>query len=412
MVADSAAPTHRSQPTVILAGCGYGAIESLRALQGLAKVIAINPYPYIVNSGMTTRLLSGRFSEEMVKIPLLDHIQAHGAEYLQGQVTHIQPRHSCLCVDLEGHSLTLRYDLLLINVGRQVATHGIPGVEFAHTVRPMQNLIQARQQVIRCWQRAQTGDRTPGLLTFVVVGGGFSGVELVGELYDLCRELSRQTGIPLARARLILVARSRPAQEISPQFSDRVNQSLRRNGIEILTPAEVTALSHEFVSVRPRTGSESFMIPCLTCLWAAGLQVPPWLSHCGLPTAADGSLQVDQTLRVKDSPNILAMGDCATFVRSGSEATPPEPLPKIGVYAVRAGPAVAENLARWIQDQPLRPFQPQSTVFISVTVGNRVAVMQKGRWVWRGWIATFLKNLFDWLYMRQLKPVRWQDFFY
>ena len=400
-----------TRPTVILAGCGYGAIESLRQLQGLAQVIAINPYPYIVNSGMSTRLLSGQFSEEMVKIPLLDHIQAAGAEYLQGRVTRIQPQQNGLCVEMEGRSLTLRYDLLLVNVGREVATHNVPGVEQAFQVRPMQNLIAAREQVKHCWRQAQAGDRTPGLLNFIIAGGGFSGVELVGELYDLCQQLSRETGIPLGKARLILVARRQPATEISPRFSQLVNQSLQDNGIEILTPAEVVAIAPDSISVRSGSAAEPTLIPCLTCLWAAGLQVPPWLSQCGLPTAADGSLQVDQTFRVEGTRNILAMGDCATFLRPTSEDLP-QPLPKIGVYAVRAGPVAAENLARWVQGQPLRSFQPQASVFISVTVGNRVAVMQKGGFVWRGWIATFLKNLFDWLYMRKLKPVRWRDFFY
>jgi NADH dehydrogenase FAD-containing subunit len=72
----------------------------------------------------------------------------------------------------------------------------------------------------------------------------------------------------------------------------------------------------------------------------------------------------------------------------------------------------AQNLLRLIRGQPLIPYRPQATVFVCVTVGNRVAVAEKGGLVWRGYAATVLKNFFDWLYMRKLKPLRWQEFFY
>jgi NADH dehydrogenase FAD-containing subunit len=389
-----------SLPTVILAGCGYGAIDALRALKGQARVIAINPYPYSVNSGMSTRLLSGRFSLELVRIPLLEHIQANGAQFLPGRVTHIQPEARTLTLESEAGIQTLAYDYLLVNVGRELRP--IDGIQHAFTIRPAEQLVAAQTWIRQCWQRAAQGDRTPGLLTFVVAGGGCTGTELMGELYDLCREMSAETGIPLAQARLILIHRQAHLVEgFSEPFRRAVEREIRHLGVEIWAGCQVKAFGPEHVWL-----SDGTELMAQTRLWAGGFQAPAWLSTCGLPTGPTGALLVDKYLRVQGSEHILAVGDCADFVW-GSRL-----LPKIGVYAVRQGPIAAQNLLRLIRGQPLIPYRPQATVFVCVTVGNRVAVAEKGRLVWRGYSATVLKNFFDWLYMRKLKPLRWQEFFY
>jgi NADH dehydrogenase len=218
-----------SLPTVILAGCGYGAIDALRALKGQARVIAINPYPYSVNSGMSTRLLSGRFSLELVRIPLLEHIQANGAQFLPGRVTHIQPEARTLTLESEAGIQTLAYDYLLVNVGRELRP--IDGIQHAFTIRPAEQLVAAQTWIRQCWQRAAQGDPTPGLLTFVVAGGGCTGTELMGELYDLCREMSAETGIPLAQARLILIHRQAHLVEgFSEPFRRAVEREIRHLG--------------------------------------------------------------------------------------------------------------------------------------------------------------------------------------
>jgi NADH dehydrogenase FAD-containing subunit len=401
-----------SLATVILAGCGYGAIPVMRALRGKARVIAINPYPDQINSGMTTRLLSGRFSPELVKIPLGAHCTANQAEFIQGRVTQLLPQQHCLTVETQQQILTLTYDALLLNVGRQIRRSGIDGLEHAFTSRPMEQLIGARHHIQTCWQKAQQDPDDVGLLTFVVAGGGATGVELMGELYTLCADLSQTTQIPLTRARLILMNRSSQlVPEGSPRFRHLVLQSLQKLGIEILLEAEMLQIRPG--TVRLRHHQTELDISCQTTLWAGGLEVPPWLAASGLPVNTDGSVIVEPTLQVQGYPDILALGDCASFpLQSLDPAGKPESLPKLGVYSVRAAPVAAQNLVRWLEQRPLHPFRPQSSVFISVTVGPRVAVMQKGWFVARGSFATLLKNLFDWIYMRQYKSVRWQDFFY
>ncbi|MEN9203718.1 MAG: FAD-dependent oxidoreductase [Thermostichus sp. DG_1_6_bins_120] len=395
-----------SLPTVILAGCGYGAIEALRTLKGQAGVIAINPYPYIVNSGMSTRLLSGRFSLDLVRIPLLEHIQANRAEYVQGRVTQIQPQAQTLTVQTERGLQRLVYNYLLVNVGRELRP--IEGIQHAFTIRPAEQLLAAYSWIQKCWRRAAQGDPTPGLLTFVVVGGGCTGTELMGELYDLCQQMSRETGIPLTQARFVLINRNRSlAAGIAPEgdnrFSRSIEAAIRRLGVEIWSECQVKALGPEQVWL-----ADGRELVAQTRLWAGGLQAPQWLSEVGLPLGSSGGLLVDEYLRVKGSEQILAMGDCADFIWG----SPARLLPKIGVYAVRQAPIAAQNLLRLIRGQPLIPYRPQATAFVCVTVGNRIAVAKKGPWIGRGYLATVLKNLFDWLYMRRLKPVRWQEFFY
>lgn len=398
-----------SLSTVILAGCGYGSIPSLRALRGQANVIAINPYPYLVNSGMTPRLLSGRFTLDLVKIPLLPHIQANQARYLEGRVVQVLPPKKQVVVQVETEKDTseirLDYDILLLNVGRQVEKKGISGLEYAFTVRPIEQLLAARQWIQQCWQRAKAGDGSEGLLTVCVIGGGLTGVELIGELYDLCQGLSQETGIPFSQCRLILLSRGDLAAGMSKPFAELIRQALEIHSIECISGATVVELTQPSVSFWQN--EQLVTLPTMTKLWAGGLKVGSWLRESGLSVAEDGSVPVDPHFRVEGQDSIFAMGDCAYFqTKSG------DPLPRFGVYAVRSGPVVAQNLLNTLQKYPLKVFRPQTSVFISVTVGNRIGICQKGNWIHRGYLATVLKNIFDWLYMKQVKPVRWQDFFY
>ncbi|MDX2272235.1 MAG: FAD-dependent oxidoreductase [Cyanobacteriota bacterium] len=398
-----------SLPTVVLAGCGYGAIATMEALADQAHLIAINPYPYLVNSGMTTRLLSGRFSADLVRIPMQGHFSRYGVRFLAGQVIQIDPYQQTVTLQQEGGRQTLIYDRLLLNMGRRVVS-SVGEFAGAFRVRPMEALLAAHQHICRCWQQAAAGDATPGLLTFVVVGGGCTGVELMGELVDLCRDLSQATGIPFAQARLLLVSRSAHlAEGISERFSRLVEGSLRQQGVEILLHTSVEGILPDQV------GLKTHSIPCRTTLWAGGLTASPVLAESGLPLGSQGGVQVDPTFQVVGFPTIFAMGDCADFLLAQPIAhCPAEPglLPKLGVFAVRAAPVVAHNLRSSLHGQPLASFRPQRSVFISVTVGNRQAVMQKGSLLWRGYGATVLKNWFDWRYMRRYKPVKWQDFMY
>ncbi|WP_218081106.1 NAD(P)/FAD-dependent oxidoreductase [Anthocerotibacter panamensis] len=387
-------------PVVVLAGCGYGAIACMQALKGKAQIIAISPKPYLVNSGMTPRLLSGRFTPDDPQIPLEPYFQQTGTHYLAGRVNSLDP--VARVVTIQGKTQPVSYDYLVLNVGR-VPDLSVPGAqEYAFSVRPVERILALRAWVQDCWQRAAARDDRAGLLTFVVAGGGYTGVELMGELHTLCQALHRTTGIPWSRVRLVLVvAGSEPAPGLNSRFSKFVAAALKRRGIAVWPASRVSRIEPTQIILQTPTGPVT--LPCHTTVWATGLRVEEWLAASGLPTASDGSVLVDRYLRVSKEERILALGDCACF-----EANPA--LPKLGVYAVRAAPIVAQNLVQIMQGGQLTPFQPQGTVFVSVTTGAREAVMHKGWITHQGRVALKLKNLFDYLYMRRHKPVDWRKY--
>ena len=136
-------------------------------------------------------------------------------------------------------------------------------------------------------------------------------------------------------------------------------------------------------------------IPADEILWATRAGAPPWLKGTGLALDADGFVQVDACLRAVGHADVFAAGDVAAFG--------PRDLPKSGVYAVRAGPVLADNIRRTLTGRRLRPFRPQRDALYLVSTGERHAVgtrnglVIEGDWVWR-W-----KDWIDRRFMRRFK---------
>jgi len=230
-------------------------------------------------------------------------------------------------------------------------------------------------------------------LRLVVVGGGLTGVELMGELTALVTQIAPQRPIQ----RILVMKGPQPALGISERFSQLVQSALAKQGVELWPNSIVQAVQAQSIHLQYQ-GQLMELTQTLT-VWAAGLRVENWLTQSGLPTAPDGSVQVDRYLRAE--ARIFAMGDCAYFG---------EGLPRLGVYAVRQAPIIAHNLLAIITGLPLRTFHPQRQAFVSVTTGRDRAVMHNYGFTYYGRGALWGKNLFDYLYMRMYKPVNGQKY--
>src|SRR5262249_38308157 len=147
-------------------------------------------------------------------------------------------------------------------------------------------------------------------------------------------------------------------------------------GIEVVTGAAVTAVEAGRLILAGRAPVEADEI-----LWTTQAAPARWLAQAGLPLEANGFLKVEDTLQVADHHDLFAAGDPLPFA--------PGELPKWGVYAVRAGPVLADNLRRTLTGKSLRPFRPQREALYLVSTGEPYAVgarnglVVEGAWVWR-----------------------------
>ena len=165
---------------------------------------------------------------------------------------------------------------------------------------------------------------------------------------------------------------------------------LAERGITIVTQAPVVRVEAGRLLFDGRASVEADEI-----LWATQAAPAGWLAATGLPLDEEGFLQVDQTLRAIGRDDVFAAGDVISFT--------PRALPKSGVYAVRAGPVLADNLRRTVTGLPLRAFRPQRDALYLVSTGGRRAIGTRngltfgGAWAWR-W-----KDWIDRRFMRKFK---------
>jgi selenide,water dikinase len=250
----------------------------------------------------------------------------------------------------------LAYDFASLDVGSGVAGSELPGVgEHALPVRPIQQLVAGVEQLV-ARARAASG-REPFRL--LVVGAGAGGVELT-----FCFEarLRAETG---EGGRVTLLDRAPGILPgAAPSLARRVLRAAQRRGIRLALGARVESLERggaRLVGGRPLEAD--------AVVWSPGPAAHPFLRESGLPVDARGFVRVRPTFQVEGSDHLFAVGDCASLPG----------MPKAGVYAVRGGPILAENLRRRAAGRPLRAYRPQRDFLSLLNLGDGTAIG-----AWRG----------------------------
>ncbi len=303
-------------------------------------------------------------------------------------------------------TFALGYDVLVIAAGAAVADYGVTGVaEHAYRLAGAEDARAVRRGLLDQFARAGI----PGLdaeeiarrLTFVVCGGGPTGVEVAAEIHDLLeRELRRVQPDLARRARVVLVeAAERILSGFDEALAGYALRHFRREGIEVRLAAAVAAV--EPGGVRLKGGS---FLPAGLVFWAGGNAPVPFVAALGAPLTARGRLRVDEFLRLPGRPGVYALGDCAAV---GEPA-----LPATAQVAQQQGEYLARSLARERAGQPVRPFRFRSAGMLAYVGGGRALadlphVKWSGRAAWLFWRSVYLTKLvspankvgvlFDWM---------------
>lgn len=293
----------------------------------------------------------------------------------------------------EEHAHELEYDQLIIALGSITNFYGLPGLEEqALTMKTLGDAIHLRNRVIATLEEADTecagGD--DGLLTIVVAGGGFAGVETLAAVNDFVRESAHfYPRINHDRIRMVLV-HSGPVilPELGEHLGAYAQRKLAARGIEIVTNTRVTSVTPEAVEL-----SDGRRIASRLMVWTAGTSPHPLLA--ALPCALDrGRIVVDEMLRVKGREGVWALGDCAVVpdLRTG-KAHPPT-----AQHAIREARTVASNIAAMLRGRPLTPFEFR-TIGQLAAIGRRTGVARifgvnfSGFFAWWLWRTIYLSKL-------------------
>ena len=274
--------------------------------------------------------------------PLRD-VLSHTRLRIGAVVARDPARQTITMVDPEGHEHECRYDRLVVAHGSVSRVLPVPGLE-EHAIgfKSLSDAVWLRNQVVQCLEMADAAEdarEREELLTFVVVGGGYAGLEALAEVQDFAADAIDQ--YPSARLhgmRWILVeAMDRVLPEIDLSLAEYAVRELRSRGIDIRLGTTLEELTAH--SVRLATGE---VLPTRTVVWTAGVTAHPSIRHLGLPTDVKGRIVVDEYLRASGEDNVWALGDCAAVPdpRPDVEFSPPT-----SQHAIRQGKTAGRNVA-------------------------------------------------------------------
>ncbi|TNE86355.1 MAG: selenide, water dikinase SelD [Deltaproteobacteria bacterium] len=362
----------RTEPPteVVLVGGGHSHVQVLRMAMmepfAGARLTLIVDDPVAVYSGMVPGVISGQYAQHEVEIDVRPLARKAGARLIIGRAIRVEQGR----VHVEGRP-PVPYDLCSVNVGSTVAGLDTPGVR-AHAVatRPIARLVSRwREEVARL--------RDLGKARIVVVGGGAGGVELA----FCARERLLAEGVEVETTLIHGSSDLLPGRSRGPR--QRVIDAMDARGIAH-RQGRVTAVHADHVEV---DGED---LPADVVFWATGAAPHGLMRDSGYQTDARGFVLVDDDLRV--APGLFAVGDCAVL-RSWRE------IPKAGVYAVREGPVLVDNLRRSLAGRELAAYKPQSDFLALLNLGDDTAIGTKWGRAFEGHLAWRWKDHIDRAFM-------------
>lgn len=361
---------------VVIIGGGFGGLSAALKLKRVpADVTLIDRCNYHLFQPLLYQVATGALSPANIASPLRQILKGHrNTEVLLAEATRIDAANRRVILS-DG---SVDYDTLIISTGATHQYFGHPEwEEFAPGLKTIEDATAMRRRILLAFEaaeREQEPDKRRALLTFVIVGGGPTGVELAGALGEIAKDALRSDfrSIDPSSARIILVeGTDRVLPSYPPKLSAAARRMLEHLGVTVRTGAFVTGVSEHAVTLRE--GDRTEQIPARTILWAAGVLTSPLgksLSEAiGAPLDKSGHIIVQPDLSVPGHPEIFVIGDLANYSHQTGR-----PLPGVAQPAIQEGRYVAKVISRRLRQQtPPSPFHYFDKGNLA-TVGRAAAV--------------------------------------
>ncbi|MBP2242819.1 NADH dehydrogenase [Cytobacillus eiseniae] len=378
------------KPKVIILGAGYGGMIVSRELEktlmkGEADVTLINKHDYHYISTQLHKIGAGTVSDDHVALHIPDLLKTNHVKFMKATVKNTDFTEKKII--LESGEI-VEYDYLLIALGFDVDTFGIPGVEeFAFKIRSFRS-SKAIHYHIRKEFAAYKEDLDSSHLTFVVAGAGFTGIEMVGELVDQLPKLCKEYAIPYKKIRIINVESS---DSILPFFDrkaiDFTSAYLQKNSVELMTSTKIIQCKKDAIIL-----DNGFQISARTLIWSGGVRANRLLEQWDLQLI-NGRIPVDKYLRVNGLDGVFCVGDAAYFLNEDEKA-----LPATAQVAIQQAQVCGPNIAAAIRGQGLKPFTYHHKGTVA-SIGSKVAVGNVFGLKMTGFFAALMKQVVEARYL-------------
>lgn len=370
---------------VVVIGAGFGGLACARKLRKSSayRVTLIDRNPYQLFSPLLYQVATASLPEDDIAFPVRTAYRE--VQFVRAEVTNIDTEAKCITLN---NGKTMAYDDLVLAVGSEGTTFGIPGVaEHTLQMKSVGDARAIRTSLLRNYESVEDGLLPIESLNVVIVGGGPTGVELAGAVRELQGEIKREFEHLAPKATVTLLeAGPRLLPTFQPSSSEHARNALTKMGVDVRVDAAVVEATP--TSLRLKDGSE---LVAGTRIWAAGVVAPPRWKVLG-DTERGNRIKVNPYLQLNDSTWIV--GDVASFA-----GTDGRPLPMIAPVAIQQGRHVARQLVRRERGERFESFTYRDKGQMA-TIGRRKAVVEVRPWLrfngtlaWLTWLALHLAYL-------------------
>jgi NADH dehydrogenase len=403
-------------PHVVIIGAGFGGLDAARGFAGAdVRVTVIDRHNYHLFQPLLYQVATAALSPGDIASPIRWILRKQkNVQVLLADARAIDAARRVVTLDRGD----LAYDYLIVATGAAHSYFGHPEwAGRAPGLKTLDDALEIRRRVLLAFEAAERESdsaQRQRLLTFVIVGGGPTGVELAGALAEIARQSMPQDfrSIRPESARIILVEGGPQVLGTFPDpLQSKARASLVALGVDVRTGQVVTKIDESGVLV----GSEH--IPAETVLWAAGVAASPLARSLGVPLDRVGRATPAPTLALAEHPVVCIAGDLCAFVQDG------KPLPGVAQVAMQQGAHAARNVLHAIRREPLQPFRykdygTMATIGRNAAVGDVFGLKISGFFGWLFWIFLHIfwligfRNRFvvmtewAWSYVTQQRRVR------
>ncbi|MEM6398984.1 MAG: NAD(P)/FAD-dependent oxidoreductase [Cyanobacteria bacterium P01_D01_bin.116] len=373
---------------VVIVGGGFGGLYTAKALNSKdINVTLIDKRNFHLFQPLLYQVATGTLSPADISSPLRSVLnKSKNTKVLLGEVSDIDPEKQNVMMGSE----KIPYDSLIIATG---AKHSYFGKdeweEYAPGLKTVEDAIEMRRRIFMAFEAAEQEtdeEKRRALLTFVVVGGGPTGVELAGAIAELAYGILKEDfrNIDTSEAQVMLLeGMDRVLPPFAPELSVKAQESLESLGVTVVTKTLVTGIEGDIVTIKQ--GDESKQFGARTVLWAAGVKASPLGKAIAEKTGAEcdraGRVIVEPNLSLKGYPNIYVIGDLAHFAHQTGK-----PLPGVAPVAMQEGQYVANSIKQQIKGNTIPPFQYFDKGSLAV-IGQHAAVVDLGFMKLTGFVA-------------------------
>jgi NADH dehydrogenase len=380
------------RPHVVIVGAGFGGLHAAKTLKDArVSVTLIDSRNHHLFQPLLYQVATAALSPGDIAYPIRSVLRRQkNTRVLLATAT---------AVDVDARRVILRdgeisYDYLVLATGAGQAYFGHDEwAPFAPGLKSLEDALEIRRRILLAFEHAERepdADKRQALMTFVIVGGGPTGVELAGAIAEIARHVLVDDfrAIEPREARVLLIeSGQRILESFPPELSRRAEQSLRSIGVEVWTGFQVTDVKSDHVKLG------DLRVEAATTLWAAGVRASPLGKSLGVPTDRAGRVIVNPDLTIPGHPEVFVIGDLALFKHQGER-----PLPGVAPVAIQQGRHAARNIQRARAAAAHEPFRYHNYGNMA-TIGRASAVVHaagakfSGLFAWVFWLFVHILYL-------------------